>query len=191
MNSVQPQTYASIPVGGVFYNTGLRNFTIINSVILIIFVVVYLLVYFLHTTKNWVDGKNCIAPFGEFTVEPGVVVTNPLELCPDSTFNNTDQCVYSNVASLLDATRICNIRADICSRFVYNAESRRMTIVSLQSVPSNSNSPNDNVYTRQANVTFRTGGVAPVGNPVPVSNNTPEVTESAATTIANMLGLAR
>lgn len=193
-NIQTPQAYGDVLSGGVFYNVGLRNFTIINSVILIIFVVVYLLVYFLHTTKNWVDGKNCVSPIGEFTVEPGILVNNPLEVCPDSTFNNTDQCIFSNVPSLLDATRICNARADICSRFVYNTESRRMTIVSLQATPSNSSSPNDNLYTRQASVTFRTGGVTPGENPVPVPTDTPAIAESSpdpTTTIVDVLGLAQ
>lgn len=190
---VPTQAYGDLPTGGVFYNISLRNFTIINSVILILFVVTYLLVYFLHTTKNWVDGKNCVAPIGEFTVEPGVLVNDPLEACPESTFNNTDQCIFSNVASLLDATRICNSKAQICSRFVYNTESRRMTIVSLQSPPSNSSSPNDNVYTRQSNVTFRTGGVTPGENPVPTPTDTPAIQETApdpTTTIVSALGLA-
>ena len=192
-NKSFPKTYSSVPVGSVFYNIGLRNFTIINSVILVLFAVIYLMVYFFHTSKNWVDINNCVAPIGEFTVEPGVSVSEPLTLCPESTFDNTDKCIFGGVDSLLSATRICNARADICSRFVYNTDTRRMTIVSLQSSPSNSTSQTDNLYTRQTNVTFRTGGVSPSENPIPVPEDIPPVEETTSdptTNVVSVLGLS-
>lgn len=180
------------PGGRIFYNVGLRNFTIVNSVILILFALIYTLVYFLHTTKDWVDAKNCVSPIGEFTVEPGISVTTPLEACPDATYNNTDQCIYVNVVSLLQATRICNQKADICNRFVYNTQSRKMSIVSLQS-PSSEGDQNDNVYTRQNNITFRTAGLDPTEAPVPVASPSVAITENnvsdITTSIVEILGL--
>jgi hypothetical protein len=140
-----------------FHKTNLGIFTIVNTVLILVAVGVYLGIFFGVIARDWVDKKNCVAPIGEFTVEPAVDSSSPLTECPDSNYDEKGTCIYTNVPSLLQATRICNQKADICSRFVYNATSRKMKIVSLKSTPVDG-SQDDNTYTRQANVTFKTSG---------------------------------
>ncbi|MCH9622031.1 MAG: hypothetical protein S4CHLAM20_14650 [Chlamydiia bacterium] len=135
----------------------LITFTIVNTFLVLAFIVLYLCLLFFYLSKDWVDGKNCLAPIGEFSVEPGVDVGNVITGCHDSTYDEKGTCIYNKVPSLLQATRICNQKADICSRFVYNATSQKFKIVSLQGTP-NRGSQDDNTYTRQANVTFHTSG---------------------------------
>jgi len=139
-----------------FYKTTLGIFTITNSVVVLAILIVFLGVYFGHTTKDWVSSKNCVAPIGEFTVEPSVD-GSPSTLCPDSQYDDKGTCIYSGVGSLLEATKICNRKSDICSKFVYNQVSQKMKIVSLKTTPLNGGQ-DDNTYTRQANITFKTSG---------------------------------
>lgn len=131
----------------------LTTFTIVNVIFLLTVVGIYLWIFFAYLKSDWVDRKNCVAPTGEFSVEPGTDVSTVLELCPDSSSGN-NQCIFT-VDNLLTATRICNQKADICSKFVYNPSTEQMKIVSLKGIPIQSGN-NFNTYTRQANVTFRT-----------------------------------
>ena len=143
-------------------------FTVVNSCLILLAIIVYLLVLFLYLSKDWVDSKNCVSPIGEFTVEPSVDVGNVLLNCPDAVYDDKKTCIYNSVSSLLEATRICNQHASICNRFVYNNSSQKMKIVSLQGTPNRA-SQDDNTYTRQSGVTFKnTGGsVAPDPDPNP------------------------
>jgi hypothetical protein len=135
----------------------LITFTIVNTVLVLGVIVLYLCLLFFYLSRDWVDGKNCLAPIGEFSVEPGIDVGNVIVGCPDSGYDEKGTCIYNKVPSLLQASRICNQKADICSRFVYNPTAQKLKIVSLQGTP-NQGSQDDNTYTRQANVTFRTSG---------------------------------
>jgi len=145
-------------------------FTIVNTFLILGAIATYLCVLFFYLSKDWVDSKNCVAPIGEFTVEPGVDVGNVLLSCPDSSYDDKGTCIYNNVPSLLNATVLCNQKADVCSRFVYNANSQKMKIVSLQGTP-NKGSQYDNTYTRQANITFRTSGNNVSGSSPALENN--------------------
>jgi hypothetical protein len=144
---------SSEPVWAKIQSNPLTVFTVVNVVLLLLTIGVYLWVFFGYLKKDWVDRKNCVAPTGEFSVEPGSDVSTTLELCPDSSSGN-DKCIFT-VDNLLDATLVCNQKADICSKFVFNPSSKQMKIVSLKGIPRQSGS-DFNTYTRQANVTFRT-----------------------------------
>jgi len=159
-----------------FSSTALGKFTIINSVLIVLLIATYLLVMFLFVSKDWTNSKNCVAPIGEFTVEPAVDASTVLTSCQDSGYDDKGTCIYTGIPTLLQASRICNQKADICSKFVYNSNSQRMKIVSLKSTPV-SGSQYDNSYTRQANVTFKssgkssTGGQPTLQNDITVTNN--------------------
>ncbi len=162
-------------------------FTIVNTFLMLIAIGVYLGIFYGYLKKDWVDKKNCVAPVGEFAVEPGTNVDGALTLCPDSKQSN-NQCIY-NVPSLLDATRVCNQKGDICSKFVYNDVSNQMKIVSLQARPTEG-SRDDNVYTRQANVTFRSGTInrvtEPPEQPIPVAPDGTVDPTAITTTTSNL-----
>lgn len=155
-------------------------FTVVNTLLVLAFIGLYLGLLFGYLSRDWVEAKNCVAPIGEFTVEPSVDVGTTLESCPNSGFDDKGTCIYNNVPTLLQATRICNQQADICSRFVYNSSSQKMKIVSLQGTPNRA-SQDDNTYTRQANVTFRTSGSG-------VSNTTPSISSDTSTFTINSVG---
>ena len=169
------QIAAPVSSGGVAASTAVLTktkppvspliiFTVVNTILVLGVIVMYLCMVFLYLSKDWVDSKNCVAPIGEFTVEPAVDVGNVLLSCPEHNFDDKGTCIYDSVPSLLQATRICNQQADICSRFVYNSNAQKMKIVSLQGTP-NTGSQYDNTYTRQANITFRTSGNSPSSAP--------------------------
>jgi len=147
-------------------NDPLTIFTAVNIVMILIAIGVYLWIFFAYLKKDWVDRKNCVAPIGEFSVEPGTDISTVLDLCPDSSSGN-NQCIFS-VNNLLDATRVCNQKSDICNKFVYNPSSLQMKIVSLKGNPVQSGD-NFNTYTRQANITFRTGRTGTVSDQVVAS----------------------
>ena len=142
-------------------NTSLIIFTFLNFLFLAAAVGVYCWIFFDYLKKDWVKSSECVAPVGEYSVEPGVDVSTVLELCPDSSSDN-NQCIYT-VGTLLEATRICNQKADICNKFVYNPSSEQMKIVSLKAIPRQSGAQY-NTYTRQANITYRNSGTGTVGD---------------------------
>lgn len=165
----------SDPVWARMQSNPLTTFTVANVIFLLAAVGIYLWIFFAYLKSDWVERKNCVAPTGEFSVEPGTDVSTVLELCPDSSSGN-DQCIFT-VNNLLDATRICNQKADICNKFVYNSTSSQMKIVSLKGIPSQSGS-DFNTYTRQANITFRTSRTGTVSdNTVSSPDNTIAVAE--------------
>jgi len=140
-----------------FSKSNLGIFTIVNIVLILVAIGVYLGVFFGVIAKDWVSKESCISPIGEFTVEPAVDSSSPILGCSDSNYDEKGTCIYTGVTSLLSATRICNQKANICDRFVYNNTSKKMKIVSLKSTPIDG-SQDDNTYTRQSGVTFKTNG---------------------------------
>jgi hypothetical protein len=167
-------------------------FSIVNTGLVLLAIIIYLLVLFLYLSKDWVESKHCVSPIGEFTVEPSVDVGNVLLSCSDAGYDDKKTCIYNSVPSLLQATRICNQHADICSRFVYNANSQKMKIVSLQGTP-NRGSQDDNTYTRQSGVTFKGSGNN-AGNTSPaladtVTANADEVVPITVTNSSIITGL--
>ena len=118
-------------------------------------------IYALEETKKSISIASN-KPAGEFATEPNASVSSGvLNECTYSGLKN-QPCIY-RAQNLNEAIAQCNRLPQICNRFVYNSESKSMSIISLDSnnfIPSQ----NSSVHTRQVGVTsgqdFTTAGAA-------------------------------
>ena len=128
---------------------GLLGFSIFLSLVAIGLIIYY--IYALEETKKSISVASN-KPAGEFATEPNASVSSGvLNECSYGGLKN-QPCVY-RAQNLNEAINQCNRLPQICNRFVYNSETKSMSIISLDSnnfIPSQ----NSSVHTRQVGVTY-------------------------------------
>lgn len=128
---------------------GLLGFSIFLSLVAIGLIIYY--IYALEETKKSISVASN-KPAGEFATEPNASVSSGvLNECNYGGLQN-QPCIY-RAQNLNEAINQCNRLPQICNRFVYNSETRSMSIISLDGnnfIPSQ----NSSVHTRQVGVTY-------------------------------------
>jgi hypothetical protein len=126
-------------------------------------------IYALEETKKSISIASN-KPAGEFATEPNASVSSGvLNECTYSGLKN-QPCIY-RAQNLNEAIAQCNRLPQICNRFVYNSESKSISIISLDSnnfIPSQ----NSSVHTRQVGVTYSGTGQNNNANSGGFSNST-------------------
>ncbi len=133
-----------------------KNLTIAVIILFLLLTGLYLGIIFGLVKKDKVDYQECNKPQGEFAVEPGTTYNSFVYGC-NTDYDDTDVCRFTKVSNLTDAVNICNQNADKCNRFVYNPGNQILSFIPLNSSPSPDN-VNENSYTRQVGITFKTKG---------------------------------
>ena len=121
-------------------------------------VAIGIIIYYIIELENT---KNSITvasnkPAGEFAIEPSVSVSSGvLNECTYNGFKN-QPCIY-RAQNLNEAINQCNRLPQTCNRFVYNSETKSMSIIGI-----NSNqfvqSQNSYIVTRQVGITYSGNG---------------------------------
>lgn len=122
--------------------------------IFLIYTGAILVIYFTtFYNSDHVPYQKCNAPLGEFAVEPSTISSNIKSVCGA---NNNNQCV-KQVNNVEEAIKYCNLYSEICDRFMYNEQSKTVSIIDLKG--NLSKSPLHNLYTRQVGITYDSPGL--------------------------------
>jgi hypothetical protein len=131
----------------------LLGFSILFGVVAISLMIYYIVE--LENTKNSISIASN-KPAGEFATEPSATVSSGiLNECNYNGLQN-QPCVY-RAQTLNEAINQCNRLPQICNRFVYNSETKSMSIIGINSnqfIPSQTSS----IHTRQVGITYSSSG---------------------------------